>query len=160
MNSREWFDAGADNNVLPPVHWEELGAELRGAAVVKRYSGVVGDAPSLLMLERVRLAGGPRAALAQLRMKNARLGGVGEVIHLNELETPIGTLVRTAFRVIAQTPRTIVAASAQPAGGLGLVMQFVLPALGQDREELECLSRLAIGKALEVLQTDRDIGTR
>ena len=72
------------------------------------------------------------------------------MMHLNDVETSIGTFVRRAFLLAPEQRRTILAASSELGRGFSLVVQFVVPQMGQEYGELDCLSRLSVNRVLDL----------
>ena len=152
MSDTDWFDGDGQDGPFPPVVWADLGTQRQRGTVVKRLSCSVGKFPALLVFERCKLTGTATSALVQLRMKHARLGGVSRVVQLDDVETVVGTFVRRIFILGPQRRRTVIAASVELEDGAGAIVQFVVPSMGQNDEELEGLSLLSVSKVLELCE--------
>ena len=136
--------------------WSDLGTEVRSGDTVTRLSCVLEDYPGLLVMQRFNMRTSATSCLVRLRMKHARLSGVSTAIRLNDVGTSIGLFARRVWVLLPGYQRTVMAAAAAIEGGPDAVVQFVIPGVDQDLDDLEALSLLSISKVLEICELEKE----
>lgn len=153
MNSVPVGEFNSRDESLSSVVWRDLGTERRHGEVVTRQSCVIENLPALLVVELCNIRGSAVSALVRLRMVHAR-DGLSAAVQLEDVGTSVGVFLRRVWELGPERQRTVIAAAAEVDGGPDAIVQFVIPGVSRDAEELESLSLLSISKVLEMYEPE------
>ena len=155
MNRVELDDSENVVEEFSSLSWNYLGTEMRSGDVITRLSCVLKDFPGLLILQRLEMRISATSSLVRLRMQHARLSGVSTAIQLNDVGTSLGVFARRVWELMPGHQRTVIVAAAEIDGGPDAIVQFVIPGVDHDLDDLEALSLLSISKVLEMHELDK-----